>query len=72
MEADSFEWHGKRAKLRSDCRRYDELVVDGWIVLRFGWEDVMFEQEWVESILRQAVALSDRRTEVASTPLRVA
>lgn len=64
LEADSFEWHGDRAALRRDCRRYDDLVVAGWIVLRFAWEDVMFDQDWVGSAVAGAVALSDRRTEV--------
>lgn len=56
-EADSFEWHGKRAALASDCRRYDELVADGWTVLRFAWEQVMFDQEWVTGVLRDTQAL---------------
>lgn len=72
MEADSFEWHGKRERLRSDCRRYDDLVADGWTVLRFAWEDVMFEQDWIESVLRKVVALSDRRTELPIVPIRAA
>jgi hypothetical protein len=53
LEADSFEWHGKRAALASDCHRYDELVADGWTVLRFAWEQVMFERAWVDSVLRR-------------------
>lgn len=56
VEADSFEWHGGRAALRSDTRRYNEFVVHGWLVLRFAWEDVMFEPEWVRSVLERAVA----------------
>jgi very-short-patch-repair endonuclease len=47
LEADSFEHHGTRAALTRDCRRYDELTVRGWRVLRFAWEHVMFESEWV-------------------------
>jgi very-short-patch-repair endonuclease len=56
LEADSFEWHGDRAALRWDARRYDAFVVAGWLVLRFAWEDVMFDQDWVRSILEAAVA----------------
>ena len=47
LEADSFEWHGSRAALRKDAKRYNLLVLDGWLVLRFAWEDVMFEQDYV-------------------------
>ena len=60
LEADSFEWHGGRAALRKDCRRYDELVINGWLVLRFAWEDVMFDDAWVREVLRRAVALRSR------------
>ncbi len=55
LEADSFEWHGDRAALRNDARRYDLMVVNGWLVLRFAWEDVLFDQAWVRSVLEAAV-----------------
>ncbi len=64
LEADSFAWHGDRAALRRDARRYDLLVADGWIVLRFAWEDVMFDQGFVRRILLAAVEVADRRTKV--------
>lgn len=57
LEADSFEWHGKRAALRSDSRRYDLLVAAGWRVLRFAWEDVMHDQQFVRRILVDTVAV---------------
>jgi very-short-patch-repair endonuclease len=55
LEADSFEFHGKRSAMRRDCHRYDELVARGWLVLRFAWEQVMFEAEWVASVIRRTV-----------------
>jgi very-short-patch-repair endonuclease len=51
LEAESFEWHGDRAALRRDARRYNAMVVDGWLVLRFSWEDVMFQPEYVRAVL---------------------
>lgn len=67
LEADSFEWHGDRSALHQDARRYDLLVANGWIVLRFAWEDVMHDQAWVRSVLAATV----RRTEPsAETRLR--
>jgi hypothetical protein len=30
-----------------DCRRYTEITVLGWSILRFTWEDVMLEPAWV-------------------------
>lgn len=56
LEADSFEWHGGRADLRRDARRYNALVVHGWLVLRFAWEDVMFERALVREVLSALVA----------------
>jgi very-short-patch-repair endonuclease len=56
LEADSFAHHGHRSALARDCRRYNELTLRGWLVLRFAWEHVMFEPEWVERCIREALA----------------
>ncbi|MCY7395559.1 MAG: endonuclease domain-containing protein [Nocardioides sp.] len=65
LEADSFEWHGGRAVLARDARRYHALVVSGWLVLRFSWEDVMHRPQLVRETLVAAVA---RRTKAACAP----
>ena len=72
LEADSFEWHGKRTALASDARRYNRLVVDGWMVLRFCYEDVMLHPEEVGRILVSAVDLAELLSEVGRTPNRAA
>jgi very-short-patch-repair endonuclease len=51
LEADSFTFHGTQSALERDCRRYDELVRHGWLVLRFAWQQVMFEEPWVASVI---------------------
>lgn len=61
LEADSFEWHGRRAALDRDCRRYNGFVVEGWLVLKFSWEWVMFEPEDVERVLRAATQVRTQR-----------
>ena len=61
VEADSFQFHGGRERLRHDCWRYDELVARDWIVLRFAWEQVMFAPQWVRSILVRAVHRAQQR-----------
>ncbi|WP_224274037.1 DUF559 domain-containing protein [Nocardioides lacusdianchii] len=66
VEADSFEWHGDRAALRRDARRYDLLVADGWTVLRFAYEDVMHDQDWVRSVLAATVVRTNRLAAVSS------
>lgn len=61
LEADSFEWHGNRAALVRDTRRYNAFVVHGWLVLRFSWEDVMHHPDYVR---RTIAALAQAGTEV--------
>ncbi len=56
LEADSFAWHGDRQALARDAKRYNLLVADGWLVLRFTWEDVMFDPDYVRSVLEAVVA----------------
>lgn len=65
-EADSFEWHGGRSALRADCVRYNSLALDGWLVLRFAWEDVMYRAEYVRECF---VAAGQRAVEHAATEL---
>jgi len=59
-EAESHTWHSARGALRRDCRRYTALVLRGWIVVRFAWEDVMFETEYVRACLVQLAAAGKR------------
>lgn len=58
LEADSFTWHGDRRALARDARRYHQLVADGWWVLRFAWEDVMFDPDYVRSVLARVAGLA--------------
>jgi very-short-patch-repair endonuclease len=58
LEAESHSWHSRRGALRRDCRRYTKLVLLGWRVLRFAWEDVMFDQDYVRECLVEAAALT--------------
>lgn len=62
VEAESWEFHGHRSALRKDCRRYTVLALHGWLVLRFSWEDVMFQPRFVRGCLEAAAwNRSDRR-----------
>lgn len=55
LEADSWEFHAGKDAFQRDCRRYTDLVVAGWTVLRFTWWQVMHEPDWVRACLRQIV-----------------
>lgn len=52
LEAEGFEHHRSRKDLHRDARRYTELTVWGWAVLRFAWEDVMLHPDWVRWAIR--------------------
>jgi len=61
LEADSFSWHGSRAALARDCRRYNALVLGGFLVLRFSWEQVVGDPASAGRAVRAAVELVDAR-----------
>lgn len=69
LEADSHEFHKTRPDIVRDCHRYDEMILAGWIVLRFAWEHVMFHQDWVREVIawvvRQRGAHSNCRSAIA-------
>lgn len=68
LEADSFEHHGHRSALHRDCRRYSDLVAGDWLVLRFAWEDVMFDRARVADVIARTVALrAGAQDEVSAT-----
>lgn len=71
IEADSFEFHGSRKALDRDCRRYNALVVRGWFVLRFTWEQVMFEPGLVASTVRALVDQRRRPARRRAGPSRI-
>ena len=56
IEAESFEFHGTRRLLKRDCERYNAFVLEGWWVVRFAWEHVMFQPDYVDRVLRGMVA----------------
>ncbi len=65
VEADGFEFHSDRASYRRDRRRGNALTVAGWAYLRFSWEDVALDPDYVVETVR--AALADRvATQLAS------
>ena len=51
LEGDGFEHHGTRQALVKDCRRHVNFSIRGWTVLRFSWEDVMYDEGWVVEVV---------------------
>ena len=56
-EADSWEVHGERSAFVKDVRRYTTFVRLGYAVVRFTWEEVMFDQAYGREALTAMVAL---------------
>lgn len=61
IEAEGFAWHGESAALTRDCRRYNQLAVLGWQVIRFSWAQVNHQPAYVQRVLLDAVALARER-----------
>jgi very-short-patch-repair endonuclease len=59
LEGDSYTHHGTRAAFTKDCDRYNELVADGWTVLRFTWEHVMRRSYRVTEVLTETIKRID-------------
>lgn len=57
LEAESFEFHALPEAFAYDLRRYTAMVRAGWVVLRFGWDEVMHRPDEVrvtiEAVLRR-------------------
>ena len=56
VETDGFAFHADRATYRKDRRRGNALVLAGWRVLRFSWEDVVSQPEQVVAAVRALLA----------------
>lgn len=60
IEAESLAHHADRDDLRRDCRRYTGLAGRGWVVLRFTWDEVMGDPDYVREAVRRTVEVRRR------------
>lgn len=56
LEADSWGFHADKEAHDRDCQRYTMLASDGWIVLRFTYDQVMFQPEYVLRCIEMALS----------------
>lgn len=56
LEADSGGFHADREAHDRDCQRYTMLAADDWIVLRFTYDQVMFQPEYVVRCIEMALS----------------
>lgn len=66
LEAEGYEFHGSAAKFAADCRRYDELVAAGWLVLRFTYQQVIGDPSWVVATVESALRCTEERVVAAA------
>lgn len=59
VEADSYTHHGvEKADFLRDCERYNALTAAGWHVLRFAWEQVMANRDYVIRTVQAVIAVT--------------
>jgi very-short-patch-repair endonuclease len=68
LEADSWTFHASRSAHARDCARYNLLVIHGWRVIRFTWEQVMLDQSYVRWVLAQLVRPVEQDDVAAELP----
>ena len=56
VEADGRAYHSSALAVVEDRRRQNALLTDGWLILRFTWDDVVHRPEYVLATVRNALA----------------
>ena len=57
IEVDGGRWHAGRQRQKRDRRRDNVMNVRGWTVLRFTWEDVMYDPAYVIRLVKEALGI---------------
>lgn len=60
IEVDGRAFHSDRRSFERDRARQNDLVLRGWLVLRFTWEQITTKPEWVIAEIREAIAHRSR------------
>jgi len=61
VECDSWTFHAEKGAFQRDIERYNEFALDGWLLIRIGWEHAMRRPEYVLKILQRAVVCAEGR-----------
>lgn len=57
IECESFEFHSDTRSLKRDVRRYTACARLGLVVVRFTWDEVMFDPDYCRRVLQDVVEL---------------
>jgi very-short-patch-repair endonuclease len=69
VEADGFEFHRERADYRKDRRRANAYCRADWSLLRFSWEDVRHDPDYVIDAVRHELAKEPRLVRRVAVPM---
>lgn len=60
LEVDGYAFHRAEntAQFHRDRAKWSNLAADGWTVLHFTWDHLVYEPEWVVAKVRQALEVS--------------
>lgn len=72
VETEGFETHATRAGFDKDCARYTALTAGGYLVLRFTYQQVMHDPQWVTTQLERTAVLVRARDARAPSGRKVA
>ena len=56
IELDGRAFHSSADAILNDRRRQNALLTDGWLILRFTWDDLVLRPEQVLATIRDALA----------------
>ena len=56
IECDSETWHSGRQRRQGDLERQNRLVLAGWTVLRFTWDDLVHRPDVIVRHVAAALA----------------
>ncbi len=68
VEADGFEFHSERADYRQDRRRANAYALADWSLLRFSWEDVTLDPDYVVATVQAELAKVAREVRTSAVP----
>jgi very-short-patch-repair endonuclease len=60
IEVDGWAWHSSAERKRRDSRRQNGVVLAGWTVLRFGWDDLNHRPDEVLAEIKAALSVPPR------------
>lgn len=69
VEADGFEFHRERSDYRKDRRRANAYCRGDWSMLRFSWEDVRHDPDYVLDAVRHELAKELRQVRATAVPV---